>query len=122
MKLNSDSFNYGDLHVMLLVDMDVVNEIFWTSLLPWSVKKHLEEVFPNSSRKRRAARIVDGINCTPYDIAHQRGYLHAIVFPHNYDDVESCLPADVLKQLFPVLDPLSSGQWGQGYIIYFHYI
>ena len=100
---------------MLLVDMDVVNEIFWTSLLPWSVKKHLEEVFPDSSRKRRAARIVDGIDCTPYDIAHKTGYLDAILRYLNYEDVKTCL-SDL------PFEPLSSGQWGQGYILYFHYI
>ena len=73
-----------------------------------------EDENTSASRKRRSARIVDGINCTPYDIAHQRGYLHAIVYPGNYEDVKTCLS--------DVLDPLSSGQWGQGYIIYFHYI
>ena len=73
-----------------------------------------EDENTSASRKRRSARIVDGINCTPYDIAHQRGYLHAIVYPGNYEDVKTCLS--------DVLDPLSSGQWGQGYLIYFHYI
>merc|ERR1712078_924416 len=49
-------------------------------------------------RKLGRARIVDGINCTPYDIAHQRGYLHAIVYPGNYEDVKTCL-SDVLDPL-----------------------
>ena len=99
---------------MLLVDMDVVNEVFWTSLLPWSVKKHLEEVFPDSSgnRKRRAARIVNGINCTPYDLAHARGYLSWLVqaAPHLASQIQTCLGSGV--------EFLSSGQWGQGNYIF----
>ena len=97
---------------MLLVDMDVVNEIFWTSLLPWSVKKHLEEVFPDSSgnRKRRAVRMVNGINCTPYDIAHARGYLSWLVTPANRADIQTCLGDGI--------NFLSSGQWGQGNFIF----
>jgi len=104
---NEDSFQHGDLHVMLLVDMDVVNEVFWTSLLPWSVKKHLEEVFPDSSRKRRAARIVNGINCTPYDLAHARGYLAWLLkaAPNLASQIQTCLGSGI--------ELLSSGQWGQ---------
>merc|ERR1712227_652809 len=52
----------------------------------------------NKDDRKLAARIVDGINCTPYDIAHQRGYLHAIVFAFNEDDVKTCL-SDVLDPL-----------------------
>merc|ERR1711861_91746 len=48
--------------------------------------------------RKLSARIVDGINCTPYDIAHQRGYLHAIVFSFNEEDVKTCL-SDVLDPL-----------------------
>lgn len=97
---------------MLLVDMDVVNEVFWTSLLPWSVKKHLEEVFPDSSRKRRAARIVNGINCTPYDLAHARGYLAWLLkaAPNLASQIQTCLGSGI--------ELLSSGQWGQGNYIF----
>merc|ERR1712227_720673 len=48
--------------------------------------------------RKLSARIVNGINCTPYDIAHQRGYLHAIVFSFNEEDVKTCL-SDVLDTL-----------------------
>merc|ERR1719298_49021 len=80
--------------------------------LPADVLKQLSPVLEPLRRleheddRKLSARIVGGINCTPYDIAHRRGYLQMIVYPHNYDDVETCLPADVLKQLFPVLEPL----------------
>merc|ERR1711868_282610 len=48
--------------------------------------------------RKLSARIVDGINCTPYDIAHQRGYLSFIVTKNNYEDANTCLGG--------VLDPL----------------
>merc|ERR1712196_665192 len=52
--------------------------------LPFEPLRRLED-------RKLAARIVDGINCTPYDIAHERGYLDAIVHPGNYKDVKTCL-------------------------------
>merc|ERR1712064_143797 len=48
--------------------------------------------------RKLSARIVDGINCTPYDIAHQRGYLHLIVRQNNEEDAKTCL-SDVLDPL-----------------------
>ena len=68
-----------------------------------------EDENTSGSRKRRAARIVNGINCTPYDIAHARGYLSWLLqaAPHLASQIQTCLGSGI--------ELLSSGQWGQGY-------
>ena len=51
----SDDFVFGKIHVMLVIDLDVMSNIFWTNHMPLSLKHHLEEVFPaDSGRKRRS--------------------------------------------------------------------
>ena len=60
-----------------------------------------------SSRKKRAARIVNGINCTPYDIAYAGGYLSAFAFHPVYRaQIQTCLGDGI--------DFLSSGEWQEG--------
>ena len=66
-----------------------------------------EDENTSGSRKRRAVRMVNGINCTPYDIAHARGYLSWLVTAANHDEIQTCLGQGI--------NFLSSGQWGQGY-------
>ena len=60
-----------------------------------------------SSRKKRAARIVNGINCTPYDVAYAGGYLSAFAFHPVYRaQIKTCLGDGI--------DFLSSGEWEEG--------
>ena len=74
-----------------------------------------EDENTSGSRKRRAARIVDGINCAPYDQAYARGYLWAFGFhPLYVAQVQTCLGID-LTDYDGTTDFLSSGEWGQGY-------
>ena len=70
-----------------------------------------EDENTSGSRKRRAARIVNGINCAPFDQAYARDYLWVLLqYPILHSAIETCLGPEVLGNGF-----LSSGQWGQGY-------
>merc|ERR1711988_2029212 len=55
----------------------------------------------DAEERQLAARIVNGINCAPYDQAYARGYLSWLLrYPNLHSAIETCLGPEVLGNGF----------------------